>query len=151
MVAELADSPGNRGIRRFIATGAAQAVSDFSQNKPELGGWELRCHPDLVERLHEAAADLPASSLMVRGLPALVHPNGLAFAVAAGTSFVLLRLPPDMRRDVQRSGGTADVAGDPDWVDVEPWLDLPNPQPTARLGEWMARAHTYAGTVARGD
>ena len=150
-MAELTDSPGNRGIRRFLATGAAEAVSDFSKNKPELGGWELRCHPDLVERMQEAAADLPASSLMVMGLPAFVHSNGLAFAVAAGTSLVLLRLPPNMRHDVQRAGGASEVSGDPDWVDVEPWLDLPNPRPTARLGEWMARAHTHAGTVAGGD
>lgn len=84
------------------------------------------------------------------GLPVLVHPNGIAFAVATGTSFVLLRLPVAMRGGLKRSSWDSRDLADPDGVDVEPWLDLPEPEPRLRLAQWISRAFEHAATLPAG-
>ena len=142
--ADLAPLAANASILRFLEAGAEPASSERSRADPRPHGWELRCHPDLAERLSEAAGALQASLLYSYGLPVLVHPNGVAFAVATGTSFVLLRLPMGEREDLQRSQWDSDGLDDPEWIDVEPWLDLPEPEPRRRLGRWISRAFEYA-------
>ena len=55
---------------------------------------DIRCHHDLVDRLEAAGAGLPDVHVRwVVGLPALVHPNNVIFAIAAGTAWFAVRLP----------------------------------------------------------
>jgi len=139
--------PENASVRRYLEAGAEPASSDHSLANPRLGGWELRCHPDLVERLEEAALAVGIEPAFLYGLPVLIHPDGVAFATARGTSLVLLRLPGDARDGVQRSRWGTEDLDDAAWVDVEPWLDLPGAQPLERLSEWVVRAFEHAATV----
>lgn len=143
---DLDERPANASLVRFLEAGAHPAHSDVSLRDARLDGWELRCHPDLRERLEQVAEPIGLQVDHVRGVPVLIHPNGVAFAAARGTSLVLLRLPPDECADVQRSRWTGD-APDADWVAVEPWLDLPDPEPRQRLSEWVARAFAHAASL----
>jgi hypothetical protein len=139
----------NEAILQFLRAGAQPAKSQFSRSDARLSGWELRCHPDLAERFEEAA-DRWTTPVYMYGLPVLVHPNGIAFAVATGTSFVLLRLPRAMRDDLERSNWDPEGLDDPDWVDVEPWLDLPGAEARFRLAQWISRASEHAGSLEMG-
>jgi hypothetical protein len=108
----------------------------------------LRCHPDLCERLESSAAGLPGVRLRyLVGLPVLVHPNGVAFAVAAGTTWAALRIPELGQRAVLRSSwGTRGL--DAEWVDVDPWMsELSAREGTSRLRGWARAAHARAGEV----
>jgi hypothetical protein len=109
----------------------------------------LRCHPDLCDRLDAMAYGLPdVRTRFVGGMPVLVHDNGVAFAVAAGTSWVSLRLPPHVYSALIRSEwGRRGLEGD--WVDVDPWLtDMESREGLARLRGWCRAAHDYAGELA---
>jgi hypothetical protein len=145
----VADLPGNEAnatLAAFLRAGALRASSDWSRDDPRLDGWELRCHPDLVERL-EAASSTPAT--FVFGLPVLVHANGIAYAAASGTSLVLVRLPAESRADLVRSQWGVPFV-DREWVDVEPWLDSPAAEPVGRMRRWLERASEYAASLGQG-
>jgi len=63
-----------------------------------------RCHPELFDRLHELADQLPGTkSRYVMGIPLLVHPGDVVFAVAGGQSWISFRLPTHVHTAVVRS------------------------------------------------
>jgi hypothetical protein len=108
----------------------------------------LRCHPDLRDRLESSAAGLPGVRLRyLLGLPVLLHANGVAFAVASGTTWIALRMPELGQRAVLRSEwGTRGLGAD--WVDVDPWIsELPAHEGTSRLRGWTRAAHAHAGEL----
>ena len=101
---------------------------------------DLRCHPDLCERLHALAEDLPAGRFRyVCGFPILVHDNGVVFAVAAGTTWMALRIPDRGHGAVERTRwGTRGLGAD--WVDADPWLPQAHPSVGLRRARGWARA-----------
>ncbi len=106
---------------------------------------DLRCHPDLCERLHTLAEDLPAGRFRyLCGFPILVHDNGVVFAVAAGTTWMALRIPDGGHGAVERTRwGTRGIGAD--WVDADPWLpDLPADVGFRRALGWARAAYAYA-------
>lgn len=107
-----------------------------------------RAHPDLCDRLASSAAQLPAVKLRyLAGFPVLLHANGVAFAVAAGTTWIAFRIPALGQRAVLRSQwGTRGL--DTAWVDVDPWISaLPAYEGTSRLRGWARAAHSHAGQL----
>ena len=113
-----------------------------TQRRPRVE--DLRCHPDLCERLHATLTDLPdAKQRYVCGFPVLLHADGLVFGIAAGTSWMALRLPAIARGAVVRTQwGTRRLGGD--WIDVDPWLaDAPSRDGTRRLHGWCQAAYEY--------
>ncbi|MCJ7670787.1 MAG: hypothetical protein MUP67_01905 [Acidimicrobiia bacterium] len=110
------------------------------RSRPE----DLRCHPDLCERLRVTLVDLPgAKQRYLCGFPVLLHGDGLVFAVAAGTSWLALRLPPIATGAVMHTRWGTRGLGD-DWTDVDPWLaDIPARDGTRRLRGWCHAAYEY--------
>ena len=107
----------------------------------------LRCHPDLCDRLEAIAEGLDAHLRYLGGLPVLVHANDVIFAVAAGTSWISLRLPPSGHSAIIRSAwGRRRLEGE--WVDVDPWLsDLVSRDGVRRLQGWCRASSAYAGSL----
>ncbi len=108
-----------------------------------------RCHPDLLERLHSLADQLPGTSIrFVGGIPLVAHPGGVVFALAAAQSWMMLRLPTHVHSVVVHSEwGDRGLSGD--WVDVDPWLtDLESRDGLTRLRGWTRAAYEYAGELA---
>lgn len=109
----------------------------------------LRCHPDLCDRLEATADGLPGTrTRYVGGMPLLVHPSGVAFGLAAGTSWLALRLPTRVHSAVMRSEwGRRGLEGE--WIDIDPWLtDIPSGEGLRRLRGWCRAAHAHAAEVA---
>jgi hypothetical protein len=112
---------------------------------------DLRCHPDLCERIHGLAGDLTgALGRYVAGFPLLLHPNGVAFAIGAGTSWLALALPTRTHTAVVRSQwGVRGLGGE--WVDVDPWMtDVPAYEGMRRLRGWSRAAFAHAGEAGPG-
>jgi hypothetical protein len=110
---------------------------------------DLRCHPDLCERLDELAHGLPGVRVRyVGGLPILVHPGGVVFAVGGGTTWSALRLPPRVHTAIIRSEwGLRGLEGE--WIDVDPWLsDIPRHDGLRRLRGWSRAAYDHAAELA---
>src|SRR5262245_32691956 len=106
---------------------------------------DLRCHPDLCARLESAASGLDHVRVRyIDGMPLLVHPNGIVFALAAGTAWMALRLPRVGHGAVMKTQwGRRGLEGD--WVDCDPWLtDLSAHEGTARLRGWTRAAYAHA-------
>ena len=101
---------------------------------------ELRCHPDLVERvatLGRALRDVRRT--FVAGCPVLHHPSGPPFAAAFGTSGLVVRT-------TERLGaldpGTRTTGLDPSWCDFDPWApDVTFTRSTTMLREAFGRAY----------
>jgi hypothetical protein len=105
----------------------------------------LRCHPDLCERVHGLASELPgAAGRYVEGFAILLDEHGVVFAIAAGTSWLAFLLPARTHSAVVRSQwGLRDLGGE--WVDVDPWMtDVPAYEGLRRLRGWSRAAHAYA-------
>ncbi len=110
---------------------------------------ELRCDPDLCDRLEAMADGLSGTrNRYVSGMPLLLHPNGVAYGLAAGTSWLALRLPSHVHSAVTRSTwGLRGLEGD--WIDVDPWLtDFPAREGLNRLRGWCRAAYAHAAWVA---
>jgi len=139
--------PPNEALLGWLAEQADPPVRRvWSRRRVPLDA--LRCHPDLCERLESAASGLPGVKLRyLVGLPVLLHANGVAFGLAAGTTWLALRIPEHGQRAVLRSRwGTRGL--DSEWVDVDPWLsELPSPEGTSRLRGWARAAHAHAGDL----
>jgi hypothetical protein len=108
----------------------------------------IRCHPDLVDRLDAISGGLGGRLRYVAGLPVVVHPNNVIFAIAAGTSWIALRLPPHGQSAVVRSEwGRRGL--DDEWIDVDPWLGaMPSREGIRRLQGWCRASAAYAGGLA---
>lgn len=105
----------------------------------------LRCHPDLCERVHGLASELPgAAGRYVEGFAILLDGDGVVFAIAAGTSWLAFLLPGRTHSAVVRSRwGLRDLGGE--WVDIDPWMtDVPAYEGLRRLRGWSRAAHDYA-------
>jgi hypothetical protein len=115
-----------------------------------LDQYELRTHPDLIKRLQEVAVGTAGRLVAAFGVPVLVHPNGIIFALAFGASSLCLRLPPRLLREViARPAGPG--LGD-DWVAADPWLSaLPRREGTQVLRDWCWLACEYAATLGQRD
>ena len=110
---------------------------------------DLRCHPDLCDRLEAMAEGLAGTrTRYVGGMPLLVHPNGVVFGLAAGTSWLALRLPPHVHSAVVRSTWGRRGLED-DWIDIDPWLtDMPAREGLRQLRGWCRAAYAHAAWVA---
>lgn len=81
-----------------------------------LDGYALRTHPDLAERLDELAAALPTECrASAFGVPVLVAPSGVVFAVAGGTSEVALRVAPHDDAAARAVGAQPHASYGPGW------------------------------------
>lgn len=123
-----------------------------------LSAGELGCHPDLELRLREIGDREPDAAFAT---PVLVHPNGVAYAFAGGTSILALRLAEALRPEVLDAPGTgrhqladlhewnlrfAERLG-ADWVAVDPWpIDVRTETGTQQLRAWARAAYDYAAT-----
>jgi hypothetical protein len=112
----------------------------------------LRCHPDLCERIHELGGELPGTiGRYVEGFPVLIHPNGMVFAIGAGTSWLALVLPQRTHAAVVRSTWGNRGLGD-EWVDVDPWMtDDPAYEGLRRLRGWTRAAFARATEIGGPD
>jgi hypothetical protein len=123
-----------------------------------LGAEPHGCHPDLEQRLRDIGDGDPDPSFPI---PVLVHPNGVAYAFAGGTSTLALRVPESVRPEVLDAPGTgrhqladlhewnlrfAERLG-ADWVAVDPWpIDVKTEAGTQQLRAWARAAYDYAAT-----
>jgi hypothetical protein len=129
----------NGAILECLREAAEPATSAY-----RLGAWELHAHPDLCERFDEVAPG--GRRVEVYGLPGRAGSGGVLYAVARGTSGILLRLPSGPARDAVLASGGA-VASDigSDWVRADAWLtDVPSAAGLALLAEWVEAARSAA-------
>jgi len=139
--------PQNAGLLTWLAEQADPAPR-WIRARRRISAAKLRCHPDLVERLHSSAAGLPGTRLRyLVGFPVLVHPNEIVFGIAAGTTWLAFRLPLLGRRAVIPSEWGNRGLG-PEWVDVDPWLSMfPLHEGTSRVRGWSRAAYTHAAEL----
>lgn len=124
---------------------------------------ELGVHPDLAERLREIGESVGVATEGAGRGAALTHPNGLAFAIAHGTSALAFRLPPDVHAEAALAPGSTtrnaaetreltlilEEAIGPDWVAVDPWpLELSAEEGLAQLHRWCRAAFEHVATLA---
>ncbi len=111
---------------------------------------DVRCTRELADRLDAMATDLGARKRYVADLPVLAHRNGVIFAVAAGTSWIALRLPEHGHAAVARSAwGRRGLTGD--WVDVNPWVtEQLGPEGLRQLRRWCRAASMHAEEIGAG-
>jgi hypothetical protein len=90
---------------------------------------QLRCHPDLVERLASLVRPLRPRRVFVAGCPVIHHPSGLPFATAYGTSSLV-------------------ILENAEWVEVDPWLpDVTFLKGTDQLRHRLHRASEVVGRL----
>jgi hypothetical protein len=72
-----------------------RAVAENPKSGYTVDGYEVRTHPDVVDRLRELMTYTPDAQQFqyVFGTPTLSTPSGVIFATAGGTSTLCLRLP----------------------------------------------------------
>ncbi len=104
-----------------------EVVAWLSDDDHDVTGWapeparaELRCHPDLVERLTQATRPVARTAVRVwvDGCPVIHHPGGAPVACAWNTGHLVVRSD-------QAAGALAvtstRTALDSTWVDLDPW------------------------------
>jgi hypothetical protein len=92
----------------------------------EVEGWaaeppveQLRCHPDLNERLTQISRPVRGTCrVFIDGCPVVHHPVGPPIAFATGTSRLVVRSaqPAGALASKWRTPGLVDA-----WVDLDPW------------------------------
>jgi len=141
------DPGSNRTLVAWLAEQAPDPPRHFRVHR-RVAMERLRCHPDLCERVHALAEELPgAAGRYVEGFPIVLDASGVAFAIAAGTSWLALRLPGRTHSAVVRSQwGLRNLGGD--WVDVDPWMtNVPAYESLRRMRGWARAAHQHAGSL----
>jgi hypothetical protein len=140
-------NPINRDVLRFLQHQARPGTPAYAGY--DLDEYELHAHPDLLERLAEAGAALDARLVAAYGVPLLVHRNGVIFALAYGTSAVLLRLPMRLQTGVITSRWAYRLGAE--WIAADAWLsDVPRRDGTERLREWCHWAFQHAQQLGGG-
>ncbi len=104
------------------------AVAENSKSGYTVDGYEVRTHPDVVERLRELMTYTPEAQFQyMLGTPPLNTPSGVIFATAGGTDGLCLRLPggvewghsyPEYDADTWRRGSAWGM-GDPRTTEKE--------------------------------
>jgi hypothetical protein len=104
----------------------ARLLAWLSADDHDVEGWaadlpigELRCHPDLVQRLSEVSRPVNGvTRAWVDGCPVVHHRAGAPLACARGTNTLIVRsgLPPGALASRERTVGLDDA-----WVDLDPW------------------------------
>ena len=97
-----------------------------TNDEHEVEGWaedlpiaQLRCHPDLVERLAQIARPVRgARRAWVDGCPVVHHPGGAPIAFATGTHVLVVR-SAQPAGTLAPGWHTNGLTGD--WTDVDPW------------------------------
>lgn len=118
---------------------ADDCAADTTDVAPPLE--DLRCHPDLVERVAELGRFTNAALRFGAGCPILVRrDDGRMFAAATGTALLLLRLdgghPGSLAAEPPRIVGLSD-----DWWSVQPWpQDVTFLRGTTMLRDVVSRA-----------
>ena len=136
-----AHNPLNHDVLRFLQHQARPSTPAAAGD--DIDEFELHAHPDVLERLAEAGAGLDAQLVAAYGVPLLVHRNGVIFALAYGTSAVLLRLPARLHSRVITARWASGVG--PEWLAADAWLsDLSRREGTERIREWCSWAYQYA-------
>ena len=149
-------TPGNE---RLLAYLRGQAVVPAEPEAWQIDDHELHCHPELVDRLEDVGRGIVQTMTPAFGLPVLVHPNGVAFAFAQGTSTIALRLPLALQREVLDAPGSgrahrfeleattlrfSERLG-ADWVAADPWpIELTPEAGLEQLRRWCRRAYENA-------
>ena len=124
----------------------------LTSDEHDVGGWsddllleELRCHPDLVERLTQIARPVRgAVRVWVDGCPVVHHPRGAPIACATGTNHLVVR-------SSQPAGALMSRWHTPglgvDWVDLDPWAaDVTFARTLELLRMHVRRAYERADT-----
>ncbi|MFK0171685.1 hypothetical protein ACIQU5_23070 [Streptomyces sp. NPDC090306] len=120
------DHPRNSALLTFLR---AQAAPPDGPDDLALGEWQLHTHPDLCERLAELAPRAPLHAAY--GVPVLAH-EGIAAAVALGTSALLVRLPAPPPK--LRAGPPVGLPAGRGWQSVDAWQgELPSAEADRRL------------------
>ncbi len=136
------EPPDDAKLRAVLQRQSAQP-SDQQRSSWDIDAYELHAHPDLIDRLRELSEGSERSVVPMFGLPVLVRPSRHAFAVAVGTSTLLLRLdegPTDVR--LLSKPGWFDLAG---WFAFDAWqTDLPDTEGFGVLRDLMRCAFEQA-------
>jgi hypothetical protein len=126
-------------------------------------GYSLSTHPDLCDRVEEinTAAGGPAELRFLYGKPALLAPNDVVVAFAAGTHIFCVRLPvhecdPDLHGRpeplprhplLQQKRRELDALTAREWTRLDPYaVDVPRAEGLDRLAAHVARAVATAMT-----
>ena len=136
------ESPDDAKLRAVLRRQSVEP-SDQQRSSWDIDAYELHAHPDLIDRLRELSEGSERSVAPMFGLPVLVRPGGHVFAIAVGTSTLLLRLdeePTDVR--LPSKPGWFDLAG---WFALDAWQpDLPSTEGFRVLRDLMRRAFEQA-------
>jgi hypothetical protein len=128
-VNEFLDSPEIPDELHTWLLGAA--VADGWADDPPLE--DLRCHPDLVERLASLVRPLRPARVFVAGCPVIHVTGGHAFAAAFGTSTLLCR--------VDASGVLPSAPAFDGWLALDPWpQDIAFTRGTDLMRQLLAQA-----------
>jgi hypothetical protein len=138
----LSREPGNAAVLAHLEATVAPARA-APGDAWQLEGYELRVHPDLVERFGEAVEGSGGARGAAAGVPLLLDGDGRIAAYALGTSRIAVRLPEagdDPALDPRPVDG---LAG---WTSVDAWLSsLPGQRGTELLRGLVARATAGGG------
>jgi hypothetical protein len=109
---------------------------------------ELRCHPDLVERLAEVSKPVGGvRRVFVDGCPVIHHAQGRAIAAAWGTACLTVRSARPAGALATRNQPLAGL--DAAWVMLDPWApDVALSRTIDLLRTHVARAHDLAERAA---
>jgi len=136
---ELEAVPANRLVLALLRRSAEAARTEY-----RLGVFEQHAHPDVCERLGQAAPR--GRAVGAYGLCARAGRRGVLYAIGMGTGSIALRLPAGKVRDaVIGRGGRLEPELGLEWVVADAWLSsLPGAEGTALLAGWVEAARLAA-------
>jgi hypothetical protein len=144
---ELGRVAANREVLAIIET-MADRRTGRSSSPWDIDDFVLHSHPDLSERMEEAAGGLPGGGryVGVRGHAALIDPDRVIRVVAIGMSGLAIRIRDEgIRADIARHSRFTWTGFGPDWVGADAWpVDLSLEDGTARLRGWLAATFAEA-------
>ncbi|MYS13448.1 hypothetical protein [Streptomyces sp. SID4982] len=142
----LPDLPQNAALLALLREqGVAQEGGAYAYD-----GWELRTHPDLVERLEDLAPGWPV--LWAFGVPVLAA-KGVAAVVARGTGLLLVRLSERPAEPLKPGQPCPPLTGQGEgWYPLCPWQsELTSSESQRLLSLQIRHALTYAASLSDDD
>lgn len=108
-------NPGNQELFEYLKRQSRLVTPDM---RPmwNFDGYELHCHPDLMEFLYDMAPAKDVTKGRAYGLPVLANPQKLIFAWAGGTHSLMFRLGPEHRIAASQDNGRFDPTYGKDWM-----------------------------------